>query len=207
MKDKILKWLGFALAIAFATLWLSTCSNLKSKVNSLTQDVNLWQATYDSCVNAKIYRDTVHDTVDRILGYVEVPVEREVIRYDTVWIEGEPIKLPVHSYYDTLFTKDFSLYWEIDAIGLKKVRFPYYRLFKSTIVESNVIEKPVPVYSYKDNSHLWFYFNLNTNFDKGLSGFSGGFDYFSKNGWGVGVGYLYINKVSFMEAGVKLRIL
>ena len=102
----------------------------------------------------------------------------------------------------------FELSWSANATGrLNWVKFPHYKLFDKTVTNNTVIEKPVPVYSYKENSHLYFYFGVNTMFDKGLSGVSGGFNFISKKGWGVGVGYLRIEKMNAMEAKVLLRIL
>ena len=207
MKDKLLKYLGFGLAIGFMVLWLSNCWTKNKEINVLTADLAQSYQDYDSCVSAKVYVDTIVDTVDRILGYVEVPIEREVIRYDTIWVDSEAVEMPVLGYFDTLKTKDFELYWRAEAIYLSKIEFPYYRLYDATVVESNVIEKV----RYKDKfvyrSGLYFYFGLNTKFEKGLSGFGGGFDYINRKGWGLGVGYLRVEKDNMMQFNVKMRIL
>ena len=207
MKNIIFKWVGVVGTIAFAVLWLNTCNNLKNDIKLLTADVSMLQADYDSCKNAKIYVDTIVDTVDRILGYVEIPIEREVIRYDTIWMYDTSYVLPITAYFDTLKTDDFELFWRAEAIRLSSIEFPYYRLFDQTITESHVIEKVRYRDVYKDRSHLYFTFGLNTKFDKGLSGFSGGFDYINRKGWGVGAGYLRVEKLNLMTANVKLRIL
>ena len=200
MKQTLIMIAAIVLFLVAGSLAVQQCT----KRADAEGERDLALAAYDSCVNAKVYTQVIVDTTDHIIQVVEKPVPYEVIRFDTIVIREVEYVYPVNRYSDTLKTDDFSLFWMAEGL-INKIEFPYYRLYDKTVVESHVIEKPV--YSYKDKSHLYFYFGLNTFFDKGLSGFSGGFSYINRKGWGLGAGYLRINHLNAFEAKVYVRIL
>lgn len=206
MKSTIIKILGIAGTFVFMTLWLSNCHNLTGKLDDAVAERDQAVRDYDSCKAAKVYVDIDTTVTDHIIEYVDRPVPYEVLRIDTVVVDRVEYLYPVQKYSDTLRTADFDLFWRAEGV-LDKIEFPYYRLYDKTVTESHVIEKVRTEYVYKPESALYFYFGVNAMFNPGLSGVSGGFTYINKRGWGLGAGYLLIEKKSAFEAKVYLKIL
>jgi hypothetical protein len=217
--DKLKFYLAAAVAVALLTLYLSNCKRLKKENLELTNRVLLEQNKFDSCVNAKTYTVTHIDTV-MVPNYI---IKEKVQPVDSmaVWraMSGKVVSAKdadtttdrqyFRRYYrDTLTTADFALPYFTSVDGyLNVIEFGNYKLFDRTTETSHVIQVPTPVIQEYKRSHLYFYFGLNTMFEQGLSGFSGGFSYINKKGWGLGVGYLRIEKSNMAEAKVYLKIL
>ena len=206
MRDKIIMIAAVIGLIAMGTLYLKECSVRRNLEADFTEERKILGDQYDSCVAAKVFTEVIVDTFDRIITVVEYPEPTQVVRWDTVWIEGESVPYPSYKYSDTLETDDFALFWRAEGI-LDVIEFPYYRLYDQTVVEHTVIEKPVPVYSYIDKSHLFFTMSFNTHDFTRMTGMRFGFDYINRKGWGLGVGYLRIEKRNYFDAGIKLRLL
>jgi len=191
----------------------------QKKIVKVETDLEFSEMFNDSILNAKVFVDTIRDTIwrkskpiiikdiqavdsFRVFGLI---YERYVEEFDSV------IQEPVFDRtYDTSFvTADFSIPFRLSVRGkLNWIKHSEYTLNQETIATSEVVIKPVPVYREEKKSHLYLWAMGGYPFDPQWPiSFEGGLMYMHKTNWGIMGGYQRFDKINIVKFGVSLKLL
>ena len=218
MINKILNYGLGAVVIFLLTMYLTTCSQKKELENKIIEKeaeservTDFYLAWIDSIRQAKIVVDSLV-YVDRWHPGETIKIPQAVDSILVAEIINEKGNQPLYikNYRGEKVFEDLTLNYHIKTYGeLIGFNIESFMVKEEHHYNTAVVTKPPKptMEVLKKRSHLYLMFGLNARFAPGLSGVSTGLNFISKNGWGLGVRYMRVDKLNIYEANVHLKIL
>ena len=180
-----IKIINYGLLIVIGGL-LFLCGDQGCRKEQYKRQAAEFQARYDSCLNAPIQIDTIHDTIHLPGGITIKPIPIKVIIYDTVWVNLR------ESWYDSTYIGNgWRFRWSAYTLGsLEEISFSDFVIPKEIITYTKTVDTCMAkLPEIRSLSHLWAYFRPQVIISPTkVSSATVGLIYTQKNKWGLGVG-------------------
>ena len=163
-----------------------------------------FQARYDSCLNAPIQIDTIHDTIHLPGGIRIKPIPVREIVYETIYVQKR------ESWYDSTYAgSGWKFRWQAYTLGtLEEISFSDFVIPREIVTYTKTVDTcwlkpPIGI----TMSHLWLYVKPGMIISPfKVSNTTLGLQYTRKDKWAVGIGGGYDWNIQYPVGEVSFAI-